>query len=159
MRGVDDFLKFHQWANNRLLDVCSALDDAALDAEMPGTFGTIRTALTHIFATQNEFLGAVAGTPPAALFNGMPFPGFAALREVAATTDALFLAAGEERDPGEVIKSEWNGRSYEFSIIVPLVQVVNHGVEHRTEIQGMLSRQYIVVPRLDAWVWAGMAPG
>lgn len=156
MQGTPVFLEFHHWANGRLLDFCAKLDDAVLDAEMPGTFGTIRGALTHVFATQNEFLGAVVGAPPAALFNGMPFPGFATLRDVAETTDALFLAAAEGRDPSEMLKSEWQGRQYEFNIMVPLVQVVNHGVEHRTEIQGILSRQGIEPPRLDAWVWAGL---
>ena len=159
MDGVDEFLKFHHWANARLLDCCSTLDDAALDAEMPGTFGTIRGTLTHIFATQNEFLGAVVGAPPASLFNGMPFPGFEALREVAETTDALFLTAAEQRDPAEMLKADWKGQTIEFSIMVPLVQVVNHGVEHRTEIQGMLSRLGIQPLRLDAWVWGGVVPG
>ena len=139
MEGVGDFFKFHQWANSRLLNFCAALDDAALDAEMPGTFGTIRGTLTHIFATQNEFLGAVVGAPPSALFNGMPFPGFDVLRNVAATTDALFLAAAQQRDESEMLKSEWKGQTLEFSLMVPLVQAVNHGVEHRTEIQSMLT--------------------
>ena len=159
MQGVDDFFKFHQWANARLLDFCAALGDAVLDGEMPGSYGTIRSTLTHIFATQNEFLGAVAGAPPASLFNGMPFPGFDELRNVASKTDALFLAAAEERDPAEMIKSERQGRTFEFNIMVPLIQAVNHGIEHRTEIQSMLSRQDITAPRLDGWVWGGLAPG
>ncbi len=159
MDGVDEFLKFHHWANARLLEACALLDDAALDSETPDTFGTIRGTLTHIFATQNEFLGAVVGAPPAALFNGMPFPGFAALREVAETTDALFLAAAQQRDSAEILKAEWKDQTLEFSIMVPLVQVVNHGIEHRTEIQSTLSRLNIAPPRLDAWVWGGVAPG
>jgi uncharacterized damage-inducible protein DinB len=153
------FLEFHHWANMRLLDFCSTLDDAALDMEMPGTFGTIRGTLTHVFATQNEFLGAVAGAPPAALFNGMPFPGFDELCSVAEKTDALFLAAAADREPDEVLKSEWQGQSYEFRLIVPIVQVVNHGIEHRTEIQSILSRLNIAGPRLDGWVWGGLATG
>lgn len=160
MHGMTDFFEFHQWANATLIDFCEGLDNATLDAEEPGSYGTIRGALTHLFVTQNEFLAAtVDGAPPASLFNGMPFPGFAALREAARITDAAFLAAARGRDPDEMLHAQWGGRDYEFNIMVPLVQVVNHGSEHRTEIQSILSRRGIRAPLLTPWVWVGLEQG
>jgi uncharacterized damage-inducible protein DinB len=159
MHGLTDFFEFHQWANAILVDFCEGLDDATLDAEEPGSYGTVRGALTHMFATQNEFLSAIDGAPPASLFNGMPFPGFAELRETARVTDAAFLAIARGRSPDETIRATWSGRDYEFNIMVPLVQTVNHGIEHRTEIQSILSRRGVTAPVLNGWVWAGLAQG
>ncbi len=159
MHGLTDFFEFHQWANATLIDFCEGLDDATLDAEEPGSYGTIRGALTHLFVTQTEFLTVIDGSPPTSLVDGMPFPGFAALREAARVTDAAFLAAATDRDPDETIRTQWGGRDYAFNIMVLLVQTVNHGSEHRTEIQSILSRRGIRAPLLTTWMWAGLEQG
>ncbi len=56
-----------------------------------------------------------------------------------------------------MLTSEWQGSSYEIGIMIPLIQYINHGVEHRTQVQSMLSAQGIEPPTLDAWTWSGLA--
>jgi uncharacterized damage-inducible protein DinB len=155
--GFTDMFLFHQWANARLLDFCEKLDDAVLDHDLAGTYGTIRGALAHMIGTQNGFLFVVVSPPPATYFDGMPVPDFDILRQAMDLTDAAALHAAQMRDLEEVLTGEFQGRRYEMKLKVPLIQYLNHGIEHRTQVQSILGAQGIEPPILNAWVWGGVA--
>src|SRR5215208_4535785 len=50
----------HNWANNQLIEACSALSDQQLDAEPHSiTKGTIRRTLVHLVSSQESYLGTL----------------------------------------------------------------------------------------------------
>ena len=51
-RGLPDFSQYNLWVNLRLLNACTHLSDAQLDATTKGTFGSVRETLMHLFAAE-----------------------------------------------------------------------------------------------------------
>ena len=56
--GLSDFFQYNLWANLRLLDACTHLSDAQLDATTKGTFGSVRETLMQLW-TPDDVRGRV----------------------------------------------------------------------------------------------------
>ena len=54
--------------------------------------------------------------------------------------------------------ADWQGLSSRFKAVGMLIQVVNHGVEHRTNITTILAQQGIQPPSLDGWEYMRLNP-
>jgi uncharacterized damage-inducible protein DinB len=61
-----------------------------------------------------------------------------------------------EINPMDVIKQEWQGKTVEYRAIALLIQIINHGVEHRTNITTFLDKEQLAPPGVDGWsyLWA-----
>jgi uncharacterized damage-inducible protein DinB len=53
---------------------------------------------------------------------------------------------------------EWEGLSARFKALGMLIQVVNHGVEHRTNITTIMAQQGLQSPALDGWEYMRLNP-
>ncbi len=152
--GLSDFFKYNLWANLRLLDACSRLSDAQLDATTIGTFGSVRETLMHLFASEEgyarrwNFTGP-APTPP--LKELTSFPGFDELRRRAERSGKELAAVAERADLDEILHLD--GGTYDAPVIVVLIQAINHGIDHRSQIATLLSQQAIEPPDLDGWAY------
>ncbi len=62
--GLSDFFTYNLWANLRLLDACTHLSDAQLDATTKGTFGSVRETLMHLFAAEEGYVWDITATSP-----------------------------------------------------------------------------------------------
>ena len=120
--GLSDFYKHNLWANLRLLDACAQRSDEQLDATMGGTFGSIRETLMHLFSSEEGYARHVTGKiPNPPLKEFTTFPGFDELQRRAKMSGEL------------------------------LIEAINHGTDHRSQIATLLSQQGIEPPSLDAW--------
>jgi uncharacterized damage-inducible protein DinB len=54
-----EFFKHNLWANLRLLDACSTLGDEHLSASVPGTYGSVRDTLVHIFGAEGRYVSRI----------------------------------------------------------------------------------------------------
>ncbi len=145
----------NQWANLELIDACAVLDTAFLDAESPGTYGTIRTTLWHIIEAEHRFSAALAGqsvmalTPPA----GWPAGELATLRVHAHDIGEALGAWAESVVGDPIMTGEWSFGPYAIPASVFAAQALQHGADHRSRIQLAMSRAGYEVPNLDAWSW------
>ncbi len=150
--GLPDFFQYNLWANLRLLDACAQLSDAQLDATTRGTFGSVRETLMHIFAAEEgyarhwHFTGA-APTPQ--LKELTTFPGFDELRRRAERSGKELIAVAEQGELNQILYLDEG--TYEAPVIVVLIQAINHGIDHRSQIATLLSQQDIMPPDLDGW--------
>ncbi len=150
--GLSNFFQYHLWANLRLLDACAQLSDAQLDATMRGTFGSVRETLMHMFASEEgyahhwHFTGA-SFTPR--LKDLTMFPGFDELRRRAERSGKELIAVAEQGELDEILSLDEG--TYEAPAIILLIQAINHGVDHRSQIATLLSQQDIELPDLDGW--------
>jgi uncharacterized damage-inducible protein DinB len=150
--GLTDFFKYNLWANLCLLDACAQLSDAQLDATTGGTFGSVRETLMHIFSSDEgyarhwHFTGA-APTPRLKEFT--TFPGFDELRRRAQRSGKELIAVAEQGDLNQILYLD--DGTYEAPVIVVLIQAINHGIDHRSQIATLLSQQDIEPPDLDGW--------
>ncbi len=152
--GLSDFFQYNLWANLRLLEACSHLSDAQLDATTKGTFGSVRETLMHLFSAEEgyarhfNFTGA-APTPP--LKELTTFPGFDELRRRAERSGKELGAVAERADLSQILHLD--GGTYDAPVIVVLIQAVNHGIDHRSQIATLLSHQDVMPPDLDGWAY------
>ena len=57
----NDAFGHHVWATVRLIDACSGLSHAQLDAAVPGIYGSIIDTLRHFVGSDSSYLFALSG--------------------------------------------------------------------------------------------------
>jgi uncharacterized damage-inducible protein DinB len=157
--GLPDLFKHNLWANLSVLDACAPLTDAQLDATSKGTNGSIRQTLIHLFGAEEgysrhfRFTGP-APTPP--LEEDGPFPGFDELRRRARSSGEELIAIAEQGNLSQILHLD--GGTYDASVMIVMIQAINHGVDHRSQIATLLSQQDIEPPCLDSWCYNDTLP-
>lgn len=151
--GLVDFYRHNLWANLRLLDACAQLSDEQLDTSVPGTYGSIRDTLVHLFRAEEIYLAHLTSAQPASALRLGGFPGIEALREHARRSGEALIAVADTVDPAQVLRGTYRGESYEMPAIVPLMQAINHATDHRSQITTALSQLGIRPPELDVWAY------
>ena len=150
--GLTELFKHNLWANLHLLDVCARLDEAHLDATVPGTYGSIRDTLIHLFAAEARYVALLSDRQPDQSFNERTgFPGWEQVRERARQSGEALIAISENFDASRVLRGTRNGESYAISALVPVIQAINHATEHRVHIATILTQQGVEPPTLDGW--------
>jgi len=148
--GLPDFFRYNLWANLCLLNACADLSDAHLDAPAQGTFGSVRETILHLFASEEGYVQALTAiSPTPRLEEGMPFPGFDTLQQRAERSGQELIRVAEQGNPSQVLHLEEG--TYDASVMVVLIQAINHAVDHRSQISTLLSLQGITPPDLDGW--------
>ena len=141
----------NNWANLQIVQACYALSDEQLDAEpTSATKGSIRRTLTHLAASQQGYLSLL--TQPIEARVRVP-PAFEDLQEsVRASGEGLLsLVRGEGGLPSGTRLQTKDGYLVEPWVV--LVQVIDHGKEHREQICSMLTSLGVAPPDLDGWTF------
>jgi len=150
--GLRGFFEYNLWANLRLLDTCASLSDAQLDETMSGTFGSIRETLLHIFSSEEGYARSVTGTAPIPRLEELTaFPGFDELRQRAEQSGNRLITASEQAKMDKILYLDEG--TYPAPVIIVMIQAINHGVDHRSQIATLLSQQGIEPPELDSWAY------
>jgi uncharacterized damage-inducible protein DinB len=149
------------WANERLLEQCRALTDEQLELTVPGTYGTIRRTLAHIVASEEGYLVRLVG----ALLHEPPTrePDLTTLDAIA--THVAHVKSAVERlfakgtfDPDRVIADTPLRRAgaprFEMAAWAPAAQFVYHGIDHRSQIETILSTHGLETVDLQVWPYA-----
>lgn len=149
---IVDLFRHHVWANLVLLDFCAALPSEALDVAEPGTYGSIRETLVHLVGAEQRYLARFGETDaPVAVSEDHPFPGWDALRRSAAWSGERFAWLAGREPGGRILRGVRRGEPFAIPATVFLIQVIDHGKEHRTHVATVLGRQGIEAPDLDGW--------
>ncbi len=149
---LETIFQHNLWANLRLLDVCAGLGEEQLDASAPGTFGSVRDTLMHLFGSEEQYaeiLGVSRPQPALTTANG--FPGTAALRAHAERSGKALIALAAEAPNDRVLRGTWGDSPYEMSAAIPLAQVIYHAGVHRVHICTILGSLGVPLPEFDVW--------
>jgi uncharacterized damage-inducible protein DinB len=142
------------WANLRLLDACAALPDALLDAESPGSFGSIRQTLTHVVGGEERYASLLTGEATEnPIRRGAAFPGFADLRERSQRSGTRLIQLAEAAQMHHTIQVDnpQDGTVEEIPAMILLLQAINHATEHRTNITTIMAQHGHEEIGLDGW--------
>ena len=149
---LEKMFAHNNWANLEVIRACSALTDEQLDAQPESTTkGTIRTTIVHLMSSQVGYLELL--TLPLEKRSQDRRVQYSELEEAAKKSGEgyLTLTRGEAPLPeGQIQSSD----GYLFDPWVVMVQVINHGNEHREQISSMISALGIEPPGLDSWSFA-----
>jgi uncharacterized damage-inducible protein DinB len=152
---VPEFLKHNTMMNQRLLEVCRRLSPAQLDASVAGTYGSIGATLVHIANAQEGYAARFHGTERGERLTEDPFPGFDHLaasfeRGNSLLEDAAGLMADDHRV--EVSGDDPPG-TWTMPRSLLLLQAVNHGTEHRSQVATILTQLDVEPPDMDGWTY------
>jgi uncharacterized damage-inducible protein DinB len=140
----------NNWANSQIIQACSTLSDAQLDAEPTSTTkGSIRRTLVHLVNSQHGYLSLL--TLPIEARRAIS-PAFAELQQAASISGAGLLAFARDsnNDPRTQLQTI---DGYFVEPWVVMVQIINHATEHREQISSMLSALGVTPPNLDGWAY------
>jgi len=157
--------RYDHWANARLLESCRLLTEAQLDARPPGISGTVAELLMHIVGGEaTSILRTMGRQHEGELNRQSEWPGLDGLISIANRTGEELIAIAERFDADTQVELSWRGKVYSYPKSFFLVQAMEHGVEHRTEVKVALAQLGFATPDLDAWEYAaargyGAEPG
>jgi len=154
-KGLPDFFTYNLWANLRLLDTCTHLSGAQLDATTKGTFGSVRETLMHMLAAEEGYARTLTGTSPTPPLGDLThFPDFDELRRRAKGSGEALITFAEQVEQVELSQIlHLDGGTYDAPVIVVVIQAINHAIDHRSQIATLLGQQDIKPPDLDGWAY------
>lgn len=155
MNLLSDFFAHNTMMNQRLVAACRQLAPDQLDTTAVGTYGSIGATLVHIANAQVSYAARLLDVERSELLTEHPFPGFDALGELFAVGDAQ-LEAAVMRDDGEreaVVTGDDPVGSWRMPVALFLLQAINHGTEHRSQIATILTQLGVEPPEMDGWAY------
>jgi uncharacterized damage-inducible protein DinB len=152
--------KHHLWANLRLLEACDGLGDEVLDADLKGTYGSIRDTLLHLCAAEERYVSGITGEVPAEPIAEGNFPGIEELKMRAGGSGKALLAIVEREEGDRIIRGEHPVRGkYAIPLSIFLSQALNHATEHRAHVCTILTQNHVDPPVLDVWTFQTKVSG
>lgn len=153
-----EFILYNNWANQQVLRACQDLSEAQLAMAIPGAYGTIRATLGHIIGAEAHYLDLLTGSSPQPSFDWKAGPDLAALTAYATRVgEALVAMAGNVHPTDEVVEED-QGKQYYYQALAVFIQIINHGIEHRTNVTTILNQGLQKPPDVDGWGYMSAHP-
>jgi uncharacterized damage-inducible protein DinB len=150
-----DFFKHNTMMNRQLVKACRQLTSEQLAAMATGTYGSIGATLVHIANAQVGYAARLLDSERPERLQEDPFPGFEALAERFALGDAqLEQAAGQAGQDREVrVTGDDPPGTWLMPVSLFLLQAINHGTEHRSQVATILTQLGVEPPEMDGWTY------
>jgi uncharacterized damage-inducible protein DinB len=146
-----EFILYNNWANQQVLQACQNLSEDQLAAMIPGAYGTIRDTLEHIIRGETFYLTLLTGSHPQPLFEWEPRPGLAEMTAYATQVGEALVDMAQRILPTDQVTEEDGGKQFHYQALAVFIQIINHGVEHRTNITTILNQGLQTPPKVDGW--------
>jgi uncharacterized damage-inducible protein DinB len=151
-----EFIRYNNWANQQVLAACKDVSESQLTVMIPGAYGSIRDTFKHLLRAEADYINRITGTRPQPSFNCEDGPRLAEMSAFAAQVGEAFMDTILRIPPTQIVHEEEDGQTIEYRARQLFMQVVNHGIEHRTNITTFLNSLGLPVPEVDGWgyMWA-----
>ena len=146
-----EFIRYNNWANQQVLAACQALTDEQLAGAMPGAYGTIRATLEHIIRAEARYASRFTGDYLEPPFKWEDRPSVEQMGAYNAQIGAQLLDIAARYGPNHLIRQEWDNQPVQYRAMALFIQIVNHGIEHRTNITTILSGNGLTCPDVAGW--------
>lgn len=149
--ALAELIRYNNWANQQVLAACAQLDEVQLAAAMPGAYGTIRETLAHMIRSEAFYVSILTGQRPLPSFQWDTKPTLAEMKAYAVQVGEALVDAIHRIGPTDLVYEEEEGQKFHYQAVVIFIQIINHGVEHRTNITTILSAGQQTPPGVDGW--------
>jgi uncharacterized damage-inducible protein DinB len=153
-----EFILYNNWANQQVLQACQNLSEDQLATMIPGAYGTIRDTLQHIIQGEAFYVGLLTGNRPQPPFQWEARPGLAEMRDYATQVGNALVDAINHIRPTDLVHEEEQGNKFHYQALAVFIQIINHGVEHRTNITTILNQGQSSPPAVDGWGYLSAHP-
>jgi uncharacterized damage-inducible protein DinB len=154
--SIVNVFRHNTWANLALIDACAKLTDDQLATAVDGTYGSIPRTLVHVVAAEDGYLWRVTKEQAEPELDEDDFPGFAVLRSRAERSGRALEELARALEEDHVV--HWNrrvdGQAAQMPASLFLVQTINHGNEHRSQVATVMTQAGVTPPELDGWAYA-----
>ncbi len=153
LRGL---FRYHVWANLELIDNCIGQPPAAMQKVVVGTDRSILHTLTHLVGTEQEYLQVLTGKAAEAPIRRGEVLSLADLRERCERQSRRWEAVLDRIDQLDVaLPAEESRPAIPHGQSLLVVQAIQHGIDHRTQICTALRVLGLEPPVIDGWsYWA-----
>lgn len=153
---VAEFLHYNHWANLRLLEACLELTPEQLAASAPGAYGSIYDTLVHLVRAEAAYCRRLTGLNLDPPFNWKAAPPLSEIQPYAEQVSRSLAEAAARLQFTDTLERtwrepEWDGHPERYKSVSLLIQVLNHGVEHRTNITTTMAQLGLPAPDLSGW--------
>ena len=153
-----EFIRYNNWANQQVLHACQNLNEDQLAAMIPGAYGTIRETLGHIIRAETHYLNLLTGSSPQPPFKWEAQPSLEEMTAYAAQVGEALLEMAQRTLPTDQVAEEYEGKQFHYHALAVFIQIINHGVEHRTNITTILNQGLQTPPEVDGWGYLNARP-
>jgi uncharacterized damage-inducible protein DinB len=158
MPGMDllvEFFRHNAMMNERLVEACRKLSPEELGATATGTYGSIGATLVHITNSQVGYAARLLDAERPERLPEDPFPGFEALTERLAQGNAQLEEAATKavQDRAVQVTGDDPPGAWLMPVSLFLLQAVNHGTEHRSQVATILTHLGVEPPEMDGWAY------
>ncbi len=145
------FAAYNAWANARLYDAATALDDFERKRDVKGYFTSLHGTLNHLLSADRIWMQRLTRTGDAPLtLDAILFEQFGALREAREAEDkriGQFVAELSEADlDSELAYTNTRGEAKSLPRQVILTHVFNHQAHHRGQSTQMMRQLGVAEP-------------
>src|SRR5512142_1647353 len=153
-----ELIRYNNWANAQVLAACQKLNKEQLAASAPGAYGSIHATLRHIIAAEADYINRLTGKGPQPSFRWEDGPSLADIFAFSGIVAGGLLDAIQRTPPDHIVHEEEDGNSIDYKARLLFIQVINHGIEHRTNITTILSGLGLPAPEVDGWSYLFARP-
>jgi uncharacterized damage-inducible protein DinB len=146
-----ELIRYHNWANAQILATCQELNWEQLTASAPGTYGPIIATLWHMILSEADYVGRLTGPRLQPSISYEEDPGLSNLSPFADQVAGALLDTIQRISPDQMVHEEEDGNTMDYKARALFIQIVNHGIEHRTNITTILSGLGLPAPEVDGW--------
>ncbi len=146
-----EFIRYNIWANQQVLAACKDVSESQLMAKIPGAYGSIRETFGHLLRAEADYINRITGTRPQPPFKWEDGPTLGEMSAFAVPVGEAFMDVIQRIPPTQMVREEENGLTLDYQARQLFMQVINHGIEHRTNITTLLSSLGLPVPEVDGW--------
>lgn len=151
-----EFIRYNNWANAQVIAACLGLTPEQLATAAPGAYGSIHATLGHLVAAEASYLRRLTGEPPRPPFKWQDRPSVEEIAAFAEQVASALLDVVQRVAPTHIVHEEEQGNTVDYQARGLFLQIINHGIEHRTNITTILSSLGLEAPEVDGWgyMWA-----
>ena len=146
-----EFIRYNNWANQQVLAACQQLSESQLTAPIPGAYGSIRDTFKHLLRAEADYINRITGTRPQPSFKWEDGPSLAEMAAFAAQVGEVFMDTIQRIPATQIVHEEEDGLTMDYQARQLFMQVINHGIEHRTNITTLLNSLGLPAPEVDNW--------
>ena len=153
-----ELIRYNNWANAQVFAACLKLTPEQVNTAAPGTYGTIRATIEHIIQAEADYIGRLTGARPQPPFQWGPQVPLTSLVDFANTVAVSLLDTIQRISPNQIVHEEEDGNTLDYQARFLFIQVIDHGVEHRTNITTILSGMGLPDLEVDGWAYLWTHP-
>jgi uncharacterized damage-inducible protein DinB len=146
-----EFIRYNNWANQKVIQACQNLSQDQLSVKIPGAYGTIRDTLEHILRAEAGYVRLLTGYRPQPPFKWEARPNLTEMEAYATQVGNALVEAVQSRQPTDRVAHEVDGKMLHFQALAVFIQIIDHGIEHRTNITTILNQGLQTPPEVDGW--------